>query len=336
MRSPRVPRARAAWIGVLLLAVLVGAVALRATGGPAKGSDATLVAETPATVEPTPTGEPTTTPTPDPFPSDPTLPTFFTVSSFNLLGAGHTDQGGNRKGWASGERRMKWAIDLLHRHDVQVVGFQEFQPPQYRVFMAEVGPEWGVYPGNKLARAAMHNSIAWRLDTWRLIQPGWMRIPYFHGDEIRMPVVLLQNVHNGAYAYFMNFHNPANARGNAQRWRNIAAARQIAKVNELRASTGLPVFMTGDMNEKDSYFCKVTGSTDLIAANGGSNSGSGCSVPRPTQVDWIFGSSNTWFTSYLADRSPLVRKTTDHPMIVSRTLLPPALLVNACGKLTLC
>ena len=29
-------------------------------------------------------------------------------------------------------------------------------------------------------------------------------------------------------------------------------------VNRLRTETGLPVFVTGDMNERDEYFCQMT------------------------------------------------------------------------------
>lgn len=328
LHRPRLTRARAAWLVFLVVATLAVAGTLRLVGGPDDG--ATLSGET------TPSPSPTPEPTDGPVPIDPTLPTFFTTSSFNVLGAGHTSPNGNKHGWAIGEKRMKWAIDLLGQHDVDVVGFQEFEMPQYRVFKSELGSTWGVYPGSTLGKVAVRNSIAWRLDTWALVEPGWMKIPYFHGNEIRMPVVRLQNLVNGQQAYFMNFHNPANARGPAQKWRNIAASRQIAKANQLRAETGLPVFLTGDMNERDTYFCKVTGNTDLRAANGGSNVGGACSVPRPTLIDWIFGSSNTMFTSYLSDHSALVRKTTDHHMIVAGAMLPPAFVVNECGKYTLC
>jgi hypothetical protein len=340
LHRPRLTRARTAWVVFLVAGTLAVAGTLRLVGGP--GDEASLSGEqTPsgnATGVPTPapTGEPTDGPTDGPFPSDPTVPTFFTMSSFNVLGAGHTSPQGNKKGWAPGEKRMKWAIQLLQSHDVDVAGLQEFEMPQYRVFKSELGSTWGAYPGASLGKVAVRNSIIWRLADWELVTPGWMKIPYFHGNEIRIPVVLLRNLHNGSQAWFLNSHNPANARGPAQKWRNIAAARQIAKVNSLRASTGLPVFLTGDMNERDTYFCKVTAATDLRAANGGANDGSGCRVPRPTIIDWIFGSADTWFTSYLTDRSKLVRKTTDHRMVVAKAIMPPALEVNACGKLTLC
>ncbi len=264
------------------------------------------------------------------YPPDATLPTVFRISSFNILGYGHTKPGGNRKGWADGRTRMRWQIELLTGHDIDIVGFQEFQPEQFQVFTEEVGSEWGVYPGDKLARAAMHNSIAWRKDTWRLVQSGNLPIPYFGGVKIRMPVILLEHVETGQQAWFGNFHNPANARGNAERWRDEATNLQIAMANRKRTETGLPVFITGDMNEKAEYFCRMTRSAPMIAADGGSNDAGGCRPPAPTQVDWIFGPVETAFSGYLADRSAEVRKTTDHPMVIAEAMLPPRTEVNSC------
>lgn len=266
----------------------------------------------------------------DEYPPEATLPTVFRLSSFNILGFGHTKPGGNRKGWADGRTRMRWQIELLDERDIDLVGFQEFQPEQFETFTAEVGDAWGVYPGDKLARAAMHNSIAWRKDTWRLVKPGFIPIPYFDGVRIRMPVILLRHVVTGQEAWFGNFHNPANARGDAERWRDEATRLQIALANRLRNETGLPVFITGDMNEKAEYFCKMTRGAPMIAANGGSNGSGGCRPPSPIHVDWIFGPVETSFSGYVADRSEMVRKSSDHPMVIAEATLPPRTEVNSC------
>lgn len=260
-----------------------------------------------------------------------TLPTLFTLSSFNVLGYGHTAPGGNRKGWADGRTRMRWQVELLDAKNVDVVGFQEFQPEQYDEFKLVTGKAWGVYPGSELARAAMHNSIAWRKDTWRLVEKTTLPIPYFKGVRIRMPVVLLENQVTLRKVWFGNFHNPANARGNAEKWRDIATDMQIAMANE-KADAGFPVFITGDMNEKDEYFCRMTAGAPMIAANGGSNGAGGCRTPRPTHVDWIFGPQETWFSRYLADRSPAVRRSSDHPMVTASVLLPPQTEINSCRE----
>src|SRR5699024_2147599 len=113
------------------------------------------------------------------------------------------------------------------------------------------------------------------------------------------------------------------------RFRNAATEREIALFNRLE-SEGIPQFVTGDMNERAEYYCKVTARTALEAAAGGSNSGS-CRAPRPTPIDWIFGSPGVAVSKYRVDRSPLVRRTTDHPVMVAQARVDPAKFANATG-----
>jgi hypothetical protein len=71
------------------------------------------------------------------------------------------------------------------------------------------------------------------------------------------------------------------------------------------------------MNERDSYFCRMTGGAPMVAARGGTHNG-GCQAGNPRAVDWIFGSQGVTFTGYFEDRSHLVDITTDHPVVVSQ------------------
>lgn len=318
---------RAAAVVVALSVVAVALVARLHSGEPDHGVTGSLsgARPTPQAVVPGSTigGGP---------PVQETLPTLFTVSSFNVLGYGHTAPGGNRKGWADGRTRMHWQVDLINEKNVDLVGFQEFQPEQYDEFRTIVGKAWGVYPGNELSRAATHNSIAWRKDTWRLLEKTTIPIPYFDGVRIRMPVLRLENQVTLQQIWLGNFHNPANARGNAQRYRDEATRLEVAMANRLRTNTGLPVFVTGDMNEKDQYFCRMTGGAPMLAADGGSNGPGGCQPPSPIQVDWIFGPVEAHFSAYLADRTFAVRRSTDHPMITASVLLPPQTEINSCRE----
>ncbi len=238
----------------------------------------------------------------------------FTVASFNLLGSSHTKSGGHSPGLASGPQRISGALRLMDQHGISVVGLQEFQPDQRATFQRQA-TGWAMYPGLSLGRRAGENSVAWRSDTWELVKPALVDIPYFKGRIRPMPYVLLRHTQTGVLAYFSTFHNPANIGGNMQRWRNEATRRQINLFRQLEAQ-GIPQFVTGDMNERDEYFCKVTGATPLVAAAGGSNSGR-CAPPRPTQIDWIFGSPQVVFSRYVVDRSPLVRRTSDHPVVAA-------------------
>jgi hypothetical protein len=238
----------------------------------------------------------------------------FTMATFNLLGSSHSKAGGSSAHFAPGTQRMNGALQILAQHKISVVGFQEFQPDQRNAFRARA-KGWEMYPGLSMGRRAGENSVAWRSDTWEMVRPGLIPIPYFHGRIRPMPYVLLRNKQTGVQAYFSTFHNPANVYGPAQRFRAEATTREIKLFNQLE-TTAIPQFVTGDMNDRSVYFCRVTGSTPLVAAAGGSNNG-GCAPPKPTQIDWIFGSPGVAFQNYVIDRSPLVRRTTDHPVVVT-------------------
>ena len=137
-----------------------------------------------------------------------------------------------------------------------------------------------------------------------------------------MPVVLLQSLQTGQQIYFMNFQNPADVRGNAQKWRLIGQRLQIALVNLLKASNGLPIVWTGDMNAKKQVFCRVTKQAGMVSASGGFRSDSTCQPPSGMVVDWIFG-SQVQFSNYLQDRSRKVVRTTDHHMLLTDALVQP-------------
>jgi hypothetical protein len=243
-------------------------------------------------------------------------PTSFRVSSFNVLGYDHTEKGGQKHGYADGATRMKWAVQLLKSHQVSVVGFQELQPPQLDKFVKKASNQYDIFPGSTETDGFMRNSIAWRKDTWRLLSTSWVKLPYFHGEILRMPVVLLQNIGTGQQVYFMNFQNPSDTRGNAAKWRFEGQTYQMAYADSLRDTTGLPVVWTGDMNAKAQVFCRVTRVTGMITAAGGVRTPTSCQPPPDMVVDWIFGSRVT-FSDYVADRSPKVVRTTDHHMLVT-------------------
>jgi hypothetical protein len=249
-------------------------------------------------------------------------PTKFRVSSFNVLGYDHTIKGGQKKGYANGMLRMKWGVQLLKSHHVDVVGLQEFQPQQYAKWAKKAAGTYDIFPGDIDTIGFLRNSIAWRKDKFRLISTTWLKLPYFHGEVLRMPVVLLQSLQTGQQIYFMNFQNPADVRGNAMKWRLIGQRLQIALVNQLRASNHLPIVWTGDMNAKRQVFCRVTKQAGMISASGGYRSASTCQAPKGMVVDWIFG-SQVQFSDYVQDRSRKVVRTTDHHLLVTDALVQP-------------
>lgn len=256
------------------------------------------------------------------------VPTNFRMATFNVLGHRHTAPGGNRPGWADGVTRMTWAVRLINRHELDVVGFQELQRPQFDRFRELEGKRWALYPGARLTHLSMQNSIAWRTGTWQLIEAHTMAVPYFDGNPVQMPYVLLQHRLTGRLAWFYNSHNPANTRGPAQRWRDEGFRREAALVNRLRAEApGVPVFLTGDKNDRADYFCRIVRDTDMEAANGGGYVDGLCVAPADMRIDWIMGSREVAFTDYQDLRTPLVRKTTDHALVLSGVTIPPPSVV---------
>ena len=265
--------------------------------------------------------QPSTPTTPTPPPASPGRATQSVISSFNVLGSSHTRPGGNKPGMDPGPVRIRRAVELLRAHKVDIVGFQEFQPDQVKEFNKVAGREFAVYPGMQLGRGPNVNSIAWRKDTWDLVKAETIPIPYFHGKPVKMPYVRLRNKHTGQEVYVANFHNPASTKrvGNQEKWRDIATDKQIALVNRLKRETGLPVIVTGDMNERDEYYHRMTQGAPMVTADPGVKN-----KKKKMAIDWIFGTKDdVSFSHYVRDRSAYVQKTTDHPMIVSRARIEP-------------
>jgi hypothetical protein len=244
------------------------------------------------------------------------------VSSFNVLGSSHTKGRGKKRGFSAGPTRAGYAASLIAQRDVDLVGLQELERDQAQVVVDRL-PGYGIFPGPQKRQHASANSIMWRTDTWQMVETHTIGIPYFNGNIIEMPYVRLRNLATGTDVWAANFHNPASIkkRGNQRRWRAEATRRQIDLANRLRAETGLPVIFTGDMNERDVYFCALVGATELEASNGGKVADGRCTPPRGARIDWVFGTPELDWQSSIVDRSTLVRRTTDHPMIVARAQL---------------
>jgi len=239
----------------------------------------------------------------------------FVLASFNVLGYAHTPPG---SGYQDGETRMRRALEALRSYSVDVVGFQEFEPRQKAVFLDEVNNSWGVFSGSDITR----DSIAWNKREFEFVSGEAIMIPYFDGKLKPMPVVLLRSQATGQKMYFANFHLPASSRrrGSMEGARDRGTSKQIELAHRLR-NQRVPVFITGDMNETEEYFCKMTRNGDMHAANGGSNTGGDCRPPRlpnRTRIDWILGSGGAEFSDYVADESMQSSMISDHPLVVAR------------------
>jgi hypothetical protein len=253
-------------------------------------------------------------------------PTSFNVVSFNALGFSHTSRGGDRKGWAPGTVRMRAAVGILQAQDASVVGFQEFQGPQYATFRA-MEPAFAVYPGPSLGDQPLQNSIAWDTRDWTAVRTQTTPVPYFYGP-VAMPQVLLRNVQTGRLVWFGNFHNPADKFHPAQAARTAATSIEASLANGF-VNDGYPVIFTGDMNERESFFCRISSLAPLHGADGATNT-SGCHTVSPTPVDWIVGSTTVGFSNYLRDTSTESRRISDHYLIKATATLPPERSLKRC------
>lgn len=239
----------------------------------------------------------------------------FVVASFNVLGHSHTvGRHGKKARFDGSAARMTRAMEVLRRDRVDVVGFQELQRPQYAQFRSRSNGRWGVFSGSRTDR---DNSIAWRQNQFRLVH-GWrVPIPYFHGNRRPMPVVKLQSRQSGQRMYVMNVHNPADTRGHAAKWRRIAVARERHVTARLTRRTHAPVLLTGDMNDRQRFFCPMTSNHVMHASAGGSHRHGRCRAPK-SGIDWILGNKHVSFRSHRVDRSRLVSAATDHPVVSAR------------------
>ncbi|HEY6934687.1 MAG TPA: alkaline phosphatase family protein [Marmoricola sp.] len=254
------------------------------------------------------------------------LPTALRVSTFNLLGAGHTAPNGDKAGdgWASGPQRMQWAYQLIQRYHLGVVGLQEFEKPQREMFASLNAGQFGVYPAeDQLGDMARRDAIIWRLSQWQLVEAHWLSVPYFHGNPVKMPYVLLRNVQTGREAWFYNTHNPSDSRGPAARWRLQGYRLEWQLVSRLRSQyPGVPVIVTGDKNAKAPYLCPTVRNSVLHSANGSTATRTRCTLHRPARIDWVMGTPDVRYGGYRDIYDAQVRRTSDHHLVFADAQLP--------------
>ena len=309
-------------VGAVSAALAVAATLATVSGsdpaGPATRAAATTTASPTATTAATTPAKAAAASVPQTTPA-----TFFRPATFNVLGADHTAPGGNRKGWDSGVVRIERVVQIITQNSLDVVGFQEFQPPQATRFQELVGTSWQTYPGVNNPAGPSVNSIGWRTDVWQLLESRTIPIPYFDGVPSRMPAVLLQNIQTGRRVWFFNTHNPADVRGPAQQWRDAGFAMEAALANELRTNyPDAPFISFGDKNDRDRYYCSVAPVADLWSASGGYTDGATCSPPSGGAIDWIMGTKDVYFNGYTRYWNDFVAQTSDHPLYYANAVVP--------------
>lgn len=243
-------------------------------------------------------------------------PISFRIGTFNLLGSNHTAPGGERRSYPPASVRTPRTAAKIAEHRVDVLGTQELKPDQLNALKSMTG--MAAYPDFAFGTRDTDNNILYDPDLFEFVEGGSFTITFMNA---RRPQTILKLRHRetGREMYFLNMHASA---GGGKYAASRAAGHQtaIATVNSLKAE-GLPVFLTGDMNDRQPFFCRLAPATGMVAAIGGSTSG-GCAPARALAVDWVLAHGAT-FSGYWEDRSTL-RRTSDHHFISADTTVPPA------------
>jgi hypothetical protein len=246
-----------------------------------------------------------------------------TVSNFNTLGAAHTAPGGKDPNMASGYTRGGWAAQLFLEHHVDLGAVQEFERPQALAFERTAGDVYDVWPGTSLTAKDGENSVVWRRSEFVAVRELSQQYHYFGGGIRNYPLVLLRQKQTGIEFWMTSYHNPADTKefGNQEKWKHLDVRMEIPDINHLLATTRLPLIVSGDMNDRQGFFCPVVGNTPLHASNGGSATPTSCDMPRPHWIDWILGSDEITFSDYRWDDGAFVNKTSDHPMVITEATM---------------
>jgi endonuclease/exonuclease/phosphatase family metal-dependent hydrolase len=240
----------------------------------------------------------------------------FRVGTLNILGSNHTRGGHGRYG--AGTTRAGISTGLIESRGIDIVGLQEVQDDQLVVLDNQLDG-YGIWPMQTLGNNSQRLQIAWRDSQFELVDAG--SVSYvFASQRIPLPWVRLRDEADGAEFFVITTHNSA---GGLEGERDAATGVEIALINQLRA-TGLPVLITGDMNEHEEFFCRVATSAGMVAANGGSGSGGCVLPPMPRRVDWIMGTTDVDFSGYVQDGASLARAS-DHYLLYADAALtnPP-------------
>ena len=241
----------------------------------------------------------------------------FKVASFNILGSQHTAQS---RRWAPGASRARLARQWLDAEGVSVTGISEGQRDQ--MLTLTDGRAWRAFPSPKTStNSQTAQSVAWRHSEWQKVDAETFRIPFYFRQTREQPMVLLEHRATGQRVWVIEVHLTVGRGERAVHERRVGTRRLAAQVRRLEP-TGVPVIVTGDMNDRERFFCQLTGSTALSTPVGGSNLGGVCTPPFGMRVDWIFGSPEIgWFDFRFADGGILDR-ITDHVVPVAHATLP--------------
>lgn len=229
----------------------------------------------------------------------------FKIATFNVLAVQHTEPGGQHASWPSASWRTPQTVGLIRSHGADIVGLQEVKTSQLAGITGALGYDY--WPGG----ADPDDSVIWNPTKFELVAHDSFSI-FFMTHNRPQTVVRLRERSTRREFYVINMHTSAGYGGRFVSARNAAYGTLSSYVNQLK-SQHVPIFVTGDMNDRENFYCHVIPATGLHAAQGG---GGTCGTPpRMRPVDWIVGSPDVEFSGYVDDFSAESRKISDHPFV---------------------
>lgn len=239
------------------------------------------------------------------------------IASFNVLGSNHTAPGGERQSFPPAGTRTPQAAGVINGHGTELVGLQEVKPDQLSALTRMTGMV--AWPG--AGAADPDNSVMWDPSRFELVEASTFPITFMSRARPQT-VVRLRDLATQREFYLVNMHASAGHDPRNTSTRVAGWDRGAAEVRALR-ETGLPVFVTGDMNDRAAFFCRFLPPTGFVAAVGGSTAG-GCRPPARMPVDWVVGSPDVTFSDYVIDESTVNRRISDHFYISATASVAPA------------
>ncbi len=234
------------------------------------------------------------------------------VMTFNILGSQHTAPGGDRPNFAPGRIRAEWAKNLINQRGATLVGLSEPQPDQITALDVATNGDFSVFPGNTMGYDAAPQSVMWKDSEWAYVWSNTVQMPFMKSSRPQA-LVRLRNKGTGQEVYWINAHlSPGKMQDDRDKGMDI-----IKQVVKQLSVDGLPVLVTGDLNEHVKAFRRIACPLDMNAAVGGRTQGNTCQPPAAMRVDWIFGKGGTFDTTEV-NQGAQVRRTTDHAVVSSR------------------
>lgn len=241
----------------------------------------------------------------------------FTIGTLNVLGSQHTGpHGDDHHGWPSASWRTPQEAAYIKRHGVDVVGLQEAQPDQLNGLMRLTG--FKAYPGYAFGSQNTDNSILYDPDKFEFVSGTSFKIVFMHGPRPQT-VLKLRDKQTGREMYFINMHTSAGHDPGHTATRHAGMATAVGYINSLKKE-GLPIFVTGDMNDRAPFKSRVLGPADLTAPIFGPWH-QRIYGPGWLAVDWIAGSPSVEWSDYWVDILQK-RKISDHYFITAHATIP--------------